>query len=662
MSLRYKALIAVVLLVAVLAGALAFTSGERFESDARERIRGELRKDALYLNNQVSAAARGTRNALEISAESSELVQLFSSSIEIADNLATFAWEWRDASDGDLAIATLDAFIASQRKATQLGNVGKELAIVAANARDSDVPTNALLADPELLEFIDSFYQAHLEGADGAGTRSQAAVLPVGGSVYLVVQSLLYESIQQQLVAGVGIVLTEISRGWIERNLPRLDEEANPVQKLVFAGDQISASTLEDAETSRFILEQALALDSRGAGEQFEAALDSRTWLGLAVTSSFAPEHLVNRPGFIAVKDLDAELDSFVAVRTGLFAFAAGLAVLAAMVAYFGAWLVIRRLRRLQDATVRVREGQFDTKVNVRGRDEVAKLGKAFNDMTSGLKALGLYTHETLARSVLDNPELLGESSAREEGSIFFSDIKGFTPIAEGMGAEAVTAQLNEYFAKLGEALRSQNGYVDKFIGDSIMAFWGPPFIKEGNYAERACAAAMQCLQACAALREDWQKRGKPLFYQRIGIATGDVVVGTIGTETKKNFTVIGDAVNLASRLEGANKLYGTEILVDERTAELAAGSIQFREIDQIRVVGKSKPVRIFEPLPQAEPTGHYSQALAAYRRREFEAALAILANAPQDGPAAWLSAECRRLASSAPPPDWEPVTTATSK
>lgn len=662
MSLRYKALIAVVLLVAVLAGALAYTSGERFEHDARERIQGELRKDAMYLNNQVAAAARNTRNALEISAESSELVQLFSASIELGDNLATFAWEWREASDGDVAIATLDAFTASQRGATRLGQAGNELAIVAVSVRQPQLAGEDLLTDAELLAFIDAFYQLHLEG--GEARRSQAAVLPVAGSVYLVVQGLLYESIQQQLVAGVGIVLTEISREWIERNLPRLEEEVNPVQKLVFSGDQLSASTFKDAEASRSIFEQALALDSRGEGEQFETNLNDGTWLGLAISSSLAPEGLVNRPGFIVAKDLDAEFDSFVAVRTGLFVFSAGLALVAALVAYFGAYLVIRQLRRLQDATVRVRLGQFDTKVNIRGRDEVARLGKAFNDMTSGLKALGLYTHETLARSVLDNPALLGESSAREEGSIFFSDIVGFTPIAEGMGAEAVTEQLNEYFASLGEALRSQHGYVDKFIGDSIMAFWGPPFIKEGDFAVRACTAAMQCLKACAALREDWARRGKPLFFQRVGIATGEVVVGTIGTATKKNFTVIGDAVNLASRLEGANKLYGTELLADERTAELARGRISFREVDQILVVGKSNPVRIFEPVEALNACHEaYARALAAYRRRDFEAARSELAAyAPSDGPSRWLADRCAGLIAEPPGPDWQPVTTATSK
>jgi adenylate cyclase len=328
----------------------------------------------------------------------------------------------------------------------------------------------------------------------------------------------------------------------------------------------------------------------------------------------------------------------------------------------------------LKDATVKIRAGDFETRVRIGGRDEVAKLGKAFNDMTSGLKALGLYTHETLAKSVLDNPALLGQSSVREEGSIFFSDIKGFTSIAEGMGAEAVTAQLNEYFAGLGRALRAQHGYVDKFIGDGIMAFWGPPFITEGDYAARACVAALHCLNACAELREQWRAHGKPLFFQRIGIATGEVVVGTIGTENKKNFTVIGDSVNLASRLEGANKLYGTEILVDERTSELARAEVLLREIDQILVVGKHEPVRVFEPvgLPGddtgeiREAIARYERALGRYRARDFEGAAAELTELirlhPNDGPAHWLLATCNALVASPPRHDWQPVTTATSK
>jgi adenylate cyclase len=286
---------------------------------------------------------------------------------------------------------------------------------------------------------------------------------------------------------------------------------------------------------------------------------------------------------------------------------------------------------------------------------------------------MGMYTHDTLAKSVMDNPELLGTQSQRAEGSVFFSDIKGFTSISEKLGPEELTSQLNEYFSALGHKLKDQRGYVDKFIGDGIMAFWGPPFVKEGDYAVRACETAIASFKIAAALREEWGRQGKPLFFQRIGMATGEVVIGNIGTTTKKNFTVIGDSVNLASRLEGANKLYGTEILVDERTYKLARSWVVFREVDQIRVVGKQQPVRVFEPLAMvggetanyAHAYHPYEKALALYREREFGKAVQLLhemlAIKPNDGPTKWLLAVCEKLQGDVPK-DWEPVTTATSK
>jgi adenylate cyclase len=271
--------------------------------------------------------------------------------------------------------------------------------------------------------------------------------------------------------------------------------------------------------------------------------------------------------------------------------------------------------------------------------------------------------------------EEVGDQLSAEERqvTVVFSDIKGFTSISEKLSPEELTGQLNEYFSALGVKLKEQRGYVDKFIGDGIMAFWGPPFVKEGDYAVRACETAISSFKVAEALRQEWARAGKPLFYQRIGIATGEVVIGNIGTATKKNFTVIGDSVNLASRLEGANKLYGTEILVDVRTRQLAKSWVIFREVDQIRVVGKQEPVRVFEPLAMvggqtanyAHQYGDYEKALGLYRERQFsqaiEALRRMLSLKPNDGPSKWLLAVCERLVRETPR-DWEPVTTATSK
>lgn len=683
MSLRYKALIAVVVLVAFLTGFLVVTSSTLFEEDARKRIQKELLKDRGILEIRIKSAATISSTGIKASAASSELVQLFNDRgiTTLAENLYPFAQEWRSSADGDIALAAIDAFVADERQAALLTEVDDDDVLAFVSIAEKSTSDKAwreqLLSDPELLKFLNNFYnKAYDLGHASDIPHSDQAVLPVAGRVYLVVQNYLWESVQDKVVIGVGVVLTELSRDWLERSYADESRELDDIEKIVFTGDAVASSTLDTHEQAEQIVQHARdtgMIQEDRVRRDFDFEVEGETFLGVAFSSTLSPEEMPNRPGFVAFKSLDKELAPFVQLRQQVFLIGAGLGLIAAILAYFGAYLVISKLRRIEDATKRIREGAFDTRVQIRGRDELAKLGKAFNDMTTGLKALGMYTHETLAKNLLDNPELLGATSKREEGSIFFSDIKSFTSISESLSAEDLTSQLNEYFAALGTKLKEERGYVDKFIGDSIMAFWGPPFVKEGDYAVRACETAIASMKVAAKLRDKWRELNKPLFYQRIGIATGEVVIGNIGTDTKKNFTVIGDSVNLASRLEGANKLYGTEILVDERTRELAMKFVIFREVDQIRVVGKTRPVRVFEPLAlvggetavYATEFLNYEQALALYRKREFSQAAdvlnAFLKDRPEDGPGKWLLDVCQELKQGVPE-DWEPVTTATSK
>ena len=200
---------------------------------------------------------------------------------------------------------------------------------------------------------------------------------------------------------------------------------------------------------------------------------------------------------------------------------------------------------------------------------------------------------------------------------------------------------LNRYFTVMSEPIRDQKGILDKFIGDAIMAYWGPPFTGEHEHAALACFAALDSrarLDAFRALLPEITglRRGIPAIGVRMGLASGDVTIGNIGSELSKGFTVIGDTVNLASRLEGANKEYGTWILMSEDTWRLAGDAIEAREIDAIRVLGKSEPVRIFEligrkgdPNPLKAP---YEEALAHYRTGnldESEKKFSLLKNDP---------------------------------
>lgn len=241
------------------------------------------------------------------------------------------------------------------------------------------------------------------------------------------------------------------------------------------------------------------------------------------------------------------------------------------------------------------------------------------------------------------------------------------------MTPTALVTVLNRYMTVMSEPVRHHGGIIDKFVGDAIMAFWGPPFTGADEHARLACLAALDQLAALSAFRAELPdltglKRGLPEIDLRIGIATGDVVVGNIGSEQIRNYTVIGDTVNLASRLEGANKIYGTRVLISAGANRLAADTVETREIDSVVVLGKTEPERIFELLGrQGEVAAErlalrepYAAALDAYRHQDWEKARAgfeeCLAIMPCDAPSKLFLRRIEQFHLTAPGTDWNGV------
>jgi adenylate cyclase len=227
--------------------------------------------------------------------------------------------------------------------------------------------------------------------------------------------------------------------------------------------------------------------------------------------------------------------------------------------------------------------------------------------------------------------------------------------------------------------VRGRKGIIDKFIGDSIMAYWGPPFTVAAEHALEACHAALEQQARVpkfqALLPEVLGiRKNVPTIRVRMGIATGDVTVGSIGSEDARSYTVIGDTVNLASRLEGANKHYHTQILISEDTCKLAGGGIETREIDSIRVVGKADPVRVYELLGMkgditadgAQLRNQYERGLGLYRARKWEEARAAfdecLKIKPDDGPSLLFIGRIAVLKEKELPEQWDGVWTLTEK
>jgi len=341
---------------------------------------------------------------------------------------------------------------------------------------------------------------------------------------------------------------------------------------------------------------------------------------------------------------------------------------------------LVRPVRRLLAGTAAVEGGALDTVVPITSRDEIGRLTRSFNSMVGELRVkaqiretFGKYVDPRIVAGLIDRPELTDAKGSRREMTILFCDMKGFTTFSEGMTPAALVTVLNRYMTVMSEPVRHHSGIIDKYIGDAIMAFWGPPFTGADEQARLACLAALDQLAGFAAFRAELPdliglKRGFPEIDIRIGIATGDVVVGSIGSEQTRNYTVIGDTVNLASRIEGANKTYGTRVLISEATNHLAADMLETREIDTVVVVGKTEPQRIFELVGRKGEVARerlalrdaYVEALDAYRRKDWEKALAgfedCLAIVPCDAPSKLFLERIAQFRVTAPGAEWNGV------
>jgi adenylate cyclase len=283
------------------------------------------------------------------------------------------------------------------------------------------------------------------------------------------------------------------------------------------------------------------------------------------------------------------------------------------------------------------------------------------------------YLSPEVVNEVLEDPGKLGLRGSIQEVTVFFSDLAGFTSIAEALSPEELTALLNDYLTPMSNIIQEHGGCLDKYEGDLIMSFFGAPVTYE-DHARRACFAALENQERLQRLREEFAQAGRPPLYARIGLASGPVRVGNMGSEIRFDYTVMGDTANLASRLEGINKLYATSIMVSETTRKAVGDAVVAREVDMVRVKGKAEPVRIYELLAKAggldgpweQVLELYSSALALYRKRDFTNAASgfeeVLKLRPDDGPTLAMLSRCRVYATSPPPGDWAGVHVATEK
>lgn len=287
--------------------------------------------------------------------------------------------------------------------------------------------------------------------------------------------------------------------------------------------------------------------------------------------------------------------------------------------------------------------------------------------------AFGQYLSPAVIEALVENPDKLSLGGERREMTAYFSDVQGFSTISESLTPDELVALLNEYLTEMCNIIASYNGTVDKFEGDAIIAFWGAP-LDQPDHAKLACYATIDMQKRMVEMRKQLLKENRPLLLVRMGINSGPMVVGNMGSQTRMDYTIMGDAVNLAARLEGANKFYKNFTMISGSTYKQVEEFIDVRELDTIRVVGKNEPVTVYEALDRKnQVTGKFAdmidlfhKGLSLYKELKFAEAIPVFKQAlalyPQDGPSLTYVDRCDRFLKNPMDDDWDRVYTHTEK
>jgi adenylate cyclase len=345
-----------------------------------------------------------------------------------------------------------------------------------------------------------------------------------------------------------------------------------------------------------------------------------------------------------------------------LAAAAVGLAILAVLVTSL---LVSRSIAQLAAKTERIRYLDFSDTAPVKSRvTEILRLSDAIERMREGLELFGRYVSKDLVTQIMRSPTATGLGGTRRDLTVMFTDIEGFSRISESIEPELLTSRLSRYFEALGAAISGNRGMIDKYIGDGVMAFWNAPEL-DPDHVSNAVRAALQAAEASRRLADKWRALGRPTFRTRIGLHTGPALVGNVGARNRINYTLVGAVANQASRLEGLNKIYGTDILASGEVARPTVARFVWRYIDRVVAAGTTEALEIYEPLGEIGAAGEHAAFLAlwrtahdAYDKGRFEEALAgfkaAQAARPDDPACRTFVGRCHQMARDGLPAGWD--------
>ena len=466
----------------------------------------------------------------------------------------------------------------------------------------------------------------------------------------------LKESLSDDYALGVMIVVKHIDDQWVEELIGKKLEQS-ALQVIFFSDSKIVAGNV----SPKFGEEVVNSLNQISEGEGMMSILGDRY---ITQMGSYN-----NESGYLFATNLDASLIPFKEIQNNILMTGLGVLLVGILFSILFAKRIAMPLRSLLEGTKGVIDDNYDFEIKHTSSDEVGELSKAFNHMLKGLRekkyiqdTFGKYVHPSIVENILSNPENIQPGGSRNYQSVLFCDVANFTSFSETMAPESLIHLLNEYLGAMTEEISKTHGILDKYIGDAIMAFWGPPFTP-GNHSLLACQAALNMQSQLNILRPQWLAKGLPEIRMRVGVATGHMIVGNIGSEKNLEYTCIGDTVNYSSRLEGINKIYGTDIIIDMFTKKNVEHDILLRELDTIQVKGRTQGAQIFEVMGESKNVTpeqtviktDYEAALDLYRKGEFiaaEEAFSTLYNSSNDLPSKTMSERCREFIA-APPENW---------
>ena len=461
----------------------------------------------------------------------------------------------------------------------------------------------------------------------------------------------------------IASIIDDVSTPSDNVALTRIDTNIdNAVNELHRHLDRENAQLMSQLEAKDFVEARNTLTRTDQARDEFNQRIDQIRADMLAQVNASASVVLRNQQHAILITIV-------------VTALAAALGLLFAILVSGG---ITRPVRLLLEGTREVEAGHLDRSIEVITRDEIGQLSAAFNRMIEQLRhkerireTFGRYIDPRVVEGLINQPKLAAAEGQRRVMTIMFCDMKGFTTLSEGMTPQGLVKVMNRYLSTMSEPIRRHGGVIDKYIGDAIMAYWGPPFVEETDEGQFACLAASEMIKRIAPLREEVTEllgvRVIPTECDvRIGVATGEALVGSIGSEIMMNYTIMGDTVNLAARLEAANKFYGSRSLIAAATVAKTDDTIQFREIDRLMVAGQTQPQAVFELLGRKDELTpkqdllrtRYADGLLAYRAQRWEQARAafraVLEAVPTDGPSSTLLSRIDHLQEHPPGADWD--------